>query len=134
MDLLDQQFPAPKNWDKFEALMRSLFAAVWGNPLIQRHGRAGQVQQGVDIFGSPKGYPDRTYGVQCKGKDQLYGAAATADEFDAELAKAERFSPQLSEWVFATTAPNDGALQRHVAAVSERRAKAGQFPVSVQGW
>ncbi|EIJ45931.1 hypothetical protein GWL_29590 [Herbaspirillum sp. GW103] len=134
MDLLDQQLPAPKNWDKFEALMRALFAAVWENPLIQRHGRAGQVQHGVDVFGSPKDNPDRTYGVQCKGKDQLYGAAATADEFDTELAKAERFSPQLSQWVFATTAPNDGALQRHVAAVSERRVKAGQFPVSVQGW
>jgi hypothetical protein len=29
MDLLDQQLPALKNWDKFEALTRALFAAVW---------------------------------------------------------------------------------------------------------
>ncbi len=134
MHLLDQQIPPPKNWDKFEDLTRALFAAVWKNPLIQRHGRAGQAQYGVDIFGSPKEHPSRTFGVQCKGKDQLYGAAATVDEFDAELAKAERFSPQLGHWVFATTAPNDGALQRHVAAVSERRVKAGQFPVTVLGW
>jgi hypothetical protein len=134
MHFLDQQIPAPKNWDKFEDLTRALFAAVWENPLIQRHGRAGQAQYGVDIFGSPKELPSRTFGVQCKGKDQLYGAAATADEFDAELAKAERFSPQLGLWVFATTAPNDGALQRHVAAVSERRVKAGQFAVRVLGW
>jgi len=134
MDFLDQQIPAPKNWDKFEDLMRALFAAVWKNPLIQRHGRAGQTQYGVDIFGSPKDQPSCTFGVQCKGKDQLYGAAVTADEFDVELAKAERFSPQLGQWVFATTAPNDGALQRHVAAVSERRVKANQFPVAVYGW
>lgn len=134
MDFLDQQIPAPKNWEKFEELTRALFAAVWENPFIQRHGRAGQVQHGVDVFGSPKDKPSHTYGVQCKGKDQLYGTAATADEFDAELAKAERFSPQLSQWVFATTAPNDGALQRHVAAVSERRLRAGQFPVAVLGW
>jgi hypothetical protein len=134
MDILDQQLPAPKNWDKFEALTRALFAAVWENPLIQRHGRTGQAQHGVDVYGPPKDNPGRTYGVQCKGKDQLYGAAATADEFDAELAKAEHFSPRLSQWVFATTAPNDGALQRYVAAVSERRVKAGQFPVVVLGW
>lgn len=134
MDLLDQQLPAPNNWDKFEALTRALFAAVWKNPLIQRHGRTGQAQHGVDVFGSSKDEPGRTYGVQCKGKDQLYSAAATADEFDTELAKAEHFSPQLSQWVFATTAPNDGALQRHAAAISERRVKAGQFRVAVLGW
>lgn len=134
MDFLDQQVPAPKNWDKFEALMRALFAAVWESPLIQRHGRTGQVQHGVDVYGSPKDEPSRTYGVQCKGKDQLYGAAATVDEFDAELAKAEHFLPKLGRWVFATTAPNDGALQRHVAAISEQRVKAGQFPVEVLGW
>jgi hypothetical protein len=134
MDLLDQQLPAPRNWDKFETLTRALFAAVWENPLVQRHGRTGQAQHGVDVYGSPKDEPGRTYGLQCKGKDQLYGAAATADEFDCELAKAEGFTPQLSQWVFATTAPNDGALQRHVATVSERRVMAGQFSVAVVGW
>ncbi|NWA28571.1 hypothetical protein HX866_27150 [Pseudomonas gingeri] len=134
MDPIDKQIAPPKSWEKFEDLIRALFAAVWKAPLTQKNGRSGQRQDGVDVFGTPEATPGKVSGVQCKGKSEAYGAKATIAEFNAELAKAEKFKPTLGHWTFATTAPNDGALQEHARLVSERREKQGRFPVVAIGW
>lgn len=134
MEFLQKQITAPANWGTFEDLARALFAAVWNNPLTQKNGRTGQAQHGVDIYGEPNGTPGKWHGVQCKGKMRSYGARATRREFDAELKKADEFSPALSYWVFATTAPNDAPLQKHAREVSVTRIAAGKFPVDVLGW
>ena len=134
MDLIDKQIAPPASWEKFEELTRAIFANIWSNPLAQKNGRSGQKQHGVDVYGSPKDEPGTTRGVQCKGKDGRYGAKATVAEFDSELLKAETFKPRLAHWSFATTAPNDVALQQHARTVSERRVRAGQFPVVAIGW
>lgn len=132
MDFIDKQIPPPKSWEKFEDLTRALFAAVWKWPLTQKNGRSGQNQHGVDVFGTLEA--GKTFGVQCKGKNQNYGAKASITEFDTELAKAEKFNPTLGHWTFATTASNDAPLQEHARLVSERRVKEGKFPVDVIGW
>ncbi|WP_223547914.1 hypothetical protein [Pseudomonas sp. A-B-19] len=134
MEFIDKQIAPPKSWEKFEDLTRALFAAVWEAPLTQKHGRAGQKQQGVDVYGTPEAAPGKTFGVQCKGKSEAYGSKATIAEFDAELAKAETFKPSLGHWTFATTAANEGPLQEHARLVSERREKEGRFPVVAIGW
>ncbi len=134
MDFIDKQIPPPKSWEKFEDLTRALFAAVWRAPLAQKNGRSGQQQHGVDIYGTPEAAPGKNFGVQCKGKNEGYGAKATIAEFDAELAKAEKFRPTLGHWTFATTASNDAPLQEHARLVSERREREGQFPVVAIGW
>lgn len=134
MDFIDKQIPPPKSWEKFEDLTRALFAAVWRAPLAQKNGRSGQQQHGVDVYGTPEAAPGKNFGVQCKGKNEGYGAKATIAEFDAELAKAEKFKPTLGHWTFATTAPNDAPLQEHARLVSERREKEGRFPVVAIGW
>jgi hypothetical protein len=108
--------------------------ASWDDPNTQKNGRQGQVQHGVDIYGSPRRDHARVEGVQAKGKDGTYGAVATVKEFNTELAKAERFDPALSHWIFATTAPSDGRLQEHARKVSEARVGEGRFPVTVLGW
>ena len=134
MDFIDKQIPSPKSWEKFEDLTRALFTAVWRTPLAQKNGRSGQQQHGVDVYGTPQAAPGVNFGVQCKGKNKGYGAKATIAEFDAELAKAEKFKPTLGHWTFATTAPNDAPLQEHARLVSERRVKEGKFPVVAIGW
>lgn len=134
MDFIDKQILPPKSWEKFEDLTRALFAAVWRSPLAQKNGRSGQKQHGVDVYGTPQATPDINFGVQCKGKNEGYGAKATILEFDAELAKAEKFKPPLGHWTFATTAPNDARLQEHARLVSEQRVKEGKFPVVAIGW
>jgi hypothetical protein len=134
MDLIDKQVAPPKTWEKFEDLIRALFAAVWESTNTQKNGRNGQKQNGVDIYGTPGFALDKTFGVQCKGKNKGYGAKATVAEFNRELAKAENFKPLLGHWTFATTAPNDALLQEHARLVSEKRMKEGRFRVDVMGW
>ncbi len=102
--------------------------------LTQKNGRSGQKQHGVDVYGTPQATPGINFGVQCKGKNEGYGAKATIVEFDTELIKAENFKPQLGHWTFATTAPNDARLQEHARLVSEQRVKEGKFPVVAIGW
>lgn len=118
----------------FEDLCRALFAAVWRDPYAQKNGRSGQPQHGVDVYGTPLASPGTVHGVQCKGKDQMYGATATKTQLKDELEKAEHFSPGLEHWIMATTAPNDGELQRYTRELSAERVARGRFPVAVLGW
>ena len=134
MDFLAKQIAAPRSWDLFEELTRALFAAVYTNPLAKKNGRRGQPQHGVDVYVERAEEPGRWVGIQCKGKEQNYGAKATAREFDAELAKAEHFQPGLSLWIFVTTAPDDAELQEHARKVSSARSAKGLFAVDILGW
>lgn len=134
MEFLDQQINPPASWEKFEELCRALFAAIWNDPSAQRHGRSGQAQHGVDVFGARPERRGEVLGVQCKGKDRNFGKTASTREFDDELEKAEGFVPSLAEWTFVTTFADDARLQAHALAVSRERVAAGKFPVAVFGW
>lgn len=134
MEFRAKQIIPPKSWERFEDLCHALFKKVWADPIAQKEGRRGQPQHGVDIVGSPNSERGCFHGVQCKGKDANYGASASWDEILAELAKAEHFSPTLGHWIFATTAPVDGKLQRSARELSLKRSKLGLFTVSVLGW
>lgn len=129
------QIPPPANWTDFEDLCHSLFKAHWKDPLAQMHGRRGQAQHGVDVFGSPEAaYGANLHGVQCKGKEANYGASATEDELKAECAKALKFTPALNHWTLVTTAPRDAKLQKAARLLSKRHAKQGKFGVQYMGW
>jgi hypothetical protein len=52
MDAREKQIAPPKSWETFEDLCLALFKAVWRDPNAQKHGRRGQAQAGVDVFGS----------------------------------------------------------------------------------
>jgi hypothetical protein len=60
--------PASYQQTVVPAFIRSLRPAlVWKDPGTERHGRQGQPQGGIDIYGRPDG---KSYtGVQCKNKD-----------------------------------------------------------------
>src|SRR4051812_43971854 len=97
----DLQLPSPKEWSGFESLIRDLTAARLGDPNVQKHGRPGQAQHGVDLFGKLPG--GGLHGVQCKKKDVLAGHTVTVQELRTEVLKAKRFNPRLAEFVLATT-------------------------------
>lgn len=134
MQFRSKQIAPPKEWGAFEDLCHALFKRVWQDPLAQKNGRRGQAQHGVDVFGSVN--EDRRYyrGVQCKGKETNYGSKVEWPEVLEELAKAEKFSPQLEEWIFATTAPVDANLQKSARELSVERKASGLFTVNVLGW
>jgi hypothetical protein len=134
MEFRDKQIAPPRSWEKFEEICLAIFKAEWDDGLAQKHGRKGQPQHGVDVFGSPNGRRAVFHGVQCKGKDQAYGHKPTQSELMAEIKKAEGFVPQLEHWVFATTAPADATLQRAAREISKARSQSGKFTVTVLGW
>ena len=88
-----QQFdlPPPKDWQVFEDLCHALWQREWRCPAIQKHGRSGQQQRGVDIFGRPEG-DNRYHGIQCKAKSKAAGgiAALTAKEVRLEVEEAKK--------------------------------------------
>ncbi len=47
--------PPPRDGQPFEDLCRDLWAELWRDPNAQKHGRSGQKQHGVDVFGQPAG-------------------------------------------------------------------------------
>ncbi len=78
-----------------------------------RHGRSGQRQQGIDIYGLPEhlgGAAARKYAAaQCKNT-----ATLTLADIKAEVALAATFRPQITEYVVMATIPRDASLQEEV--------------------
>jgi len=127
------QIPAPKDWQEFERLCRSLWAEIWRDPNTQLNGRGGQPQHGVDVFGKPP-EASRWSGVQCKGKDGRYGQQVIETELRAEVEKAKSFQPPLGEWILATTAQSDAEMLRIAREISDAHRAQGLFSVTVLGW
>jgi tetratricopeptide (TPR) repeat protein len=96
------------------------------------HGRQGQPQAGVDIYGHDR--RGKFVGVQCKGKDQTYNEPLTTTELREEVEKAKTFRPKLDVFVLATTAPNDVKVQELARSITEAHKQQGLFEVRVQGW
>ncbi len=125
------ELPPPRDWQVFEDLCRDIFAAEWRDPETQKHGRPGQEQNGVDIFGHRDG---RWQGVQCKRKQQFPETKLTAAEVRAEVSAARTFAQPLETLVIATTAPPDKAIQALAIQITEEHREEGIFRVVVYGW
>jgi tetratricopeptide (TPR) repeat protein len=133
-DITNRVLPPPKNWQDFENMSFDLYSRLWKTNGAEMHGRRGQPQAGVDVFGTDNYEGGRLTGVQCKGKDQDYEGALTEGELRAEIKKAETFVPALDVFVVATTAPNDIKIQQVARTISKERTDKGLFEVRVQRW
>lgn len=127
------QLPPPADWQAFERFSRDLFSSFWKDPLAQMHGRAGQAQAGVDVYGTNH-ETGQIEGVQCKGKDSRYGHSVEVSELRAEVAKALAFSPAITRYYLVTTGAVDAAVQAEARKISEEHRKIGKFEVMVLAW
>ncbi len=91
--------PLPSNWQEFEAIVRDALSTKWGSPTLQKNGRHGQKQDGVDIYGPD--YLGRNVGIQCK---RIQGDL-NMEYIDDEIIKAESFYPKISTLYIATDLP-----------------------------
>ncbi|WP_395455472.1 hypothetical protein [Acidovorax delafieldii] len=122
------RMPPPKSWDEFETIVCSAAKNRWKSADFTQHGRQGQRQDGVDVYG--KDDKSRLMGLQCKN---TWCGVATGTIED-EIGKAESFNPQLDHLYIVTTAETDKKLQEFVRELSERRKEAGKFEVSILFW
>jgi tetratricopeptide (TPR) repeat protein len=120
----------PKSWDEFEDLVADLYAGIWGVP-VERYGRTGQAQQGVDIYGQPAYLQGGYAGIQCKRyeDDKL-----KLGQIKQEIAKAETFDPPLAEYIIVTTDHCSAPLQRDIRRLNVEREAASAFPIRVVFW
>ena len=119
---------APKSWQEFEDICLSSFILRWSNPNLCKHGRQGQEQNGVDIYGNDE--KGRLVGVQCKNTLKTI----TDKLIDEECDKAEKFEPPLTSLYIATTSPTDAALQKYVRMLNIQRELNAKFPVYIVFW
>lgn len=126
--LSNLNLPTPKSWDEFEEMSLDALRIKWESPNLQRHGRAGQPQNGVDIYGDD--HLCQHAGVQCKKYDE----GLTKAIIEEEIKKAEDFDPAIKIFFIATTASTDAALQKQVRLISKDRTNKGKFPVGILFW
>lgn len=123
----------PENWQDFESLCKKLWGEIWECPEIKKNGRTGQKQQGVDIYGIPKGESDY-FGIQCKGKDDYTKAVLTEKEINEEISKALLFKPKLKKFYFATTANKDSVIEEYIRNKDLESRKSGNFEIHLFSW
>ncbi|MDN3655405.1 hypothetical protein QWZ08_07205 [Ferruginibacter paludis] len=120
--------PTPKSWDEFEDICLSSFKLRWASPNLTKHGRQGQPQNGVDIYGEDN--LGQIVGVQCKN----YDLELTMKTIEEEIEKTESFKPDLKAFYIATTAPSDTKVQSAVRIISGKRVVANKFPIGIFFW
>src|SRR3982750_3486186 len=131
-----KEIPLPKGDDDFEDLVLALFREVWKNSGTKLHGRRGQRQDGVDIYGEDRFEGSGLTGVQCKhhGSTSLVTDKELIAELREEVKKAKGFRPPLQRFIFATTAKRSVTLQQEARDLKELHRRAGLFTVDVLCW
>lgn len=128
-----QQINKPDNWDDFENLCQQLWGEIWKCDEIQRNGRKGQSQNGVDVYGMPSG-KTQYYGIQCKCKSGYTDSRITKNEIDTEIANAVEFQPPLAKLYFATTANKDSTIEEYVRLKNVEHKTKKMFEVYLYSW
>lgn len=128
-----KQLRKPENWEDFESLCKKLWSEVWDCQEIKKNGRKGQVQNGVDIYGIPKGKTSY-YGIQCKGKDEYSHKQLSKNEIDNEINLAKSFKPPLTKFYFATTANKDSKIEEYIRIKDIENRKSGLFEIHIFSW
>jgi hypothetical protein len=135
-------FLPPDNWQDFERLTRAACRFEWGDDDAETVGRPGQAQNGVDVVGwDYRKNGSWRVGVQCKrrsgrspdGKVKA-GGVITIDEVKGEIEKTKAHSPALKQFIMATTAAQDVALQQEVAVLDVSRRAQQQSGVNIWFW
>ena len=121
----DSELPPPKGWEEFEDIVCSAAKNRWGSPDFTRHGRQGQEQFGVDVYG--KDEQGQMMGLQCKNTS----GKLSVKLIEKEIGNAESFRTPLAKLYIATTAETDQGLQKTVMEISEQRAAKGAFEVHI---
>lgn len=127
------QIPKPADEQAFERASIVLWRGLLNDPNVQRNGRRGQRQNGVDLFGIRNGDPTHHVGIQCKLKSD--GHVLSESEIRVEVNKALTFKPDLREYFIITTAPDDvdnQELARELTA--QHNASGRRILIYVWGW
>ena len=120
--------PRPDDFQEFESMTLAALAQRWRSPNLQKNGRPGQKQSGVDIYGADE--IGRPVAIQCKNFAQAPKLALV----ESEIANADDYKGKLNTLFIATSADHDAKLQQEVRLLSEKRVAADKFAVAMIFW
>jgi tetratricopeptide (TPR) repeat protein len=116
---MSYQLPPLIDEDQFERLIRDILRRVYDDRGIERFGRRGQAQCGID------GFSPANSGVtfQCKLKEIMYKSEdhlrnTLLTQMEEELKKTKGLKNQPKRFIFATTFKNDSHLQQKATSLS----------------
>lgn len=122
------KIPPPKSWEEFEEITLDACKLRWENPDLQMHGRRGQKQDGVDIFGANHVFS--SVGVQCKN----YKEPPSLELVHKEIVNAEKFKPGIGILYIAVSSETDAKIQKEIRQLSLERTIKGDFPIMMLFW
>ena len=128
----DLQVSPPTDWQKFERMMADLFEAEWGSRAYL-HGRTGQSQAGVDIYGKPDANGNY-HGLQCKRRDAYAQQTVTIKELKAEAENALSLKPGLYQFSLLVTGQRDVKLQQAARELDAASRAKRSFNIDVLFW
>lgn len=122
------RYPQPSNEDDFELLCLRFLREVWACPTLQRYGKRGERQYGIDLVDEAGGPPLRA--VQCKHHEP--DKTIPPAEIEAEAGKVFGSDLPVDEYYILTTARKTAQGQN--AVIRLNRAHAGRLRVFVWTW
>jgi len=120
----------PTSDEVFEELCLALLKRHWSRPGLERFGKKGERQFGVDVLDTLGESP--LYAGQCKLKETWKSLEPA--EIQDEVAKAKNFPSKLDHYVILTSAKVSTAAQLAVQAINQEHRAAGLFTVEVFHW
>ncbi|MEF3136080.1 hypothetical protein OS035_32190 [Rhizobium sp. 268] len=133
MALSRTQIPKPENHQDFERQCAVLWSAKLKDPNLQRLGRSGQNQHGLDIIGIRDDDPRKRVGIQCKLKSG--NGKLTEKEVRNEFEAALTIQPPLTEFHIVTTADRDTEIQLFADKLAIEQMDAGRkIRFIIWGW
>jgi tetratricopeptide (TPR) repeat protein len=114
----------------FEELCLAVLKRHWNRPGLERFGKKGEEQFGVDIFDTLGESP--MYGAQCKLKESTKSLEPA--EIREEVEKAESFPAKLDHYAIMTTGKVSGTAQLTIQQINQKHRTAGSFTVELFTW
>lgn len=120
----------PESEVVFEELCLAVLKRHWNRPGLERFGKKGEEQFGVDIFDTLGDSP--MYGAQCKLKESTKSLEPA--EIRKEVEKAESFPAKLDDYAIMTTGKVSGTAQLTIQQINQEHRAAGSFTVELFTW
>lgn len=124
------RYPQPSNEDDFELFCLRFLRELWRCPSLQRYGKRGERQDGIDLIDEAGGPPLRA--TQCKHHEP--DKTLPPAEIEAEVGKAVDSPLPLDEYYVLTTGRKTAPAQNAVIRINRDHAAANRFRVFDWTW
>jgi tetratricopeptide (TPR) repeat protein len=124
------KYPFPPDEYAFEDFCVLVLRTLWSTDQVDRYGRRGQAQTGVDILDFSGGPHLRA--AQCKHRK--LGSPLTPADIAADVTQALSFSETIHSFYFLTTAERSTDCHLKILQINKMHASSGLFSVTYLPW